>query len=114
MNAYLKPWKLITLGLGLTALIFGAEYYEFPDWDIGISIIMSVMTYIFAPYTVQNILKRPIIALFVCWISVDFSYVFYNYLNHVDISNLRLANIYASFPVYLILGIIWSIPERVK
>lgn len=44
----LRPWKLITLGIGVTLLIAGSYYYAAPDWDITISIIMAGFTYLTA------------------------------------------------------------------
>ena len=29
-----RPWKLATLTLGISLLIWGSCYYQAPDWDI--------------------------------------------------------------------------------
>ena len=39
MNEFLRPWKLITLAIGIAILIAGSFYYVIPDWDIPISLI---------------------------------------------------------------------------
>jgi hypothetical protein len=43
MTEYLRPWTSAACGIGLP--IAGAYYYEFPDWDVAISIIMALLTY---------------------------------------------------------------------
>jgi hypothetical protein len=44
MQEFLRPWKLITLTIGIAILIFGAYYEQSPDWDVGISILMAALT----------------------------------------------------------------------
>ena len=41
LREYLRPWKLATLAFGIALLIAGSFYYEAPDWDIPISLIME-------------------------------------------------------------------------
>ena len=53
-NDYLRPWKLVTLALGLGLLIAGSIYYQFEDWDVGISLIMGTLTYLFTPVLSPN------------------------------------------------------------
>ncbi len=38
---YTSLWNLATLGIGIALLIGGSFYYEAPDWDIPISLIMA-------------------------------------------------------------------------
>jgi hypothetical protein len=37
----LRPWKLCTLAIGIALLIAGSFYYQAPDWDIPIILIMG-------------------------------------------------------------------------
>ena len=37
----LRPWKLATLARGIALLIAGRFYYQAPDWDVQISLIMA-------------------------------------------------------------------------
>lgn len=55
---YTRPWKLITLAIGIALLILGADYYEAPDWDIPVSLIMATLAYLTAPWGLRIILER--------------------------------------------------------
>lgn len=48
---YARPWKLGTLALGIALLIIGSFYYQAPDWDIPISLIMATLAYLTAPWS---------------------------------------------------------------
>ena len=105
----LRPWKLITLLFGISILIAGAFYEQLPDWDVGISIIMALLTYITAPFFIRTIYYRrwyllpP--AFFLAWLSIDGSYCLYSeWLGH---PYLREANALASTPLYLMMGLFW-------
>lgn len=103
-----RPWKLLSLAAGLASLIAGAFYYDFQDWDVGISILMGVMAYLFAPWSVRTLVRRqwrrlPLI-VFLYWLTVDGIYVRYNAL--LDHWYVREANFYASTCLYLLCGLI--------
>lgn len=49
LNEYIRPWKLATLAVGIGLLVLGSFYLPAPDWDIPISFIMAVLTYLVAP-----------------------------------------------------------------
>ena len=107
-----NTYNLVTFIIGLGLLIFGAYYYKFPDWDVGISLIMGTLTYLTAPYFIESVIKRKnlILATFWLWLSVDGSYVLYNSL--LDHEYFRLENFYASLCLYMLAGVIWySIPK---
>lgn len=109
MTEYLRPWKLVTLALGIALLIFGAWYESLPDWDAGLSILMAVLTYLTAPYVCRSIVtldwrKWPPAAL-LAWVTIDGSYVMYCEAMHYVY--VREANIWASIPLYFMPGIVW-------
>jgi fatty-acid desaturase len=58
MNEYLRPWKLVSFFMGMVWLFWGALTLDIPDWDIGVSIIMGVLAYITAPWSVRVIIQR--------------------------------------------------------
>ncbi|MGA7949198.1 MAG: hypothetical protein WCA45_03440 [Thiobacillaceae bacterium] len=62
-------------------LLYGATHYNIPDWDVGISIIMGLLTYITAPMAVRILIsmqfKRYQLALFCYWATGDGSYWLY-------------------------------------
>ena len=112
----LRPWKLFTFSVAMALLFYGALNYGISDWDVGVTIIMGVLTYLIAPWSVYIILSairyRPkfwylhvftalIAALFV----VDWASMLYHSL--VGNQTLREANLYASMPLYFLAGLFW-------
>ncbi len=109
---YTRPWKLMSLALGIALLIVGSFYYDAPDWDIPISLIMAVFAYLTAPWSLRVIVERkwrlwPVM-LFVTWFSVDGCYAIYWYFkNPVALEMMRDVNFPASLTLYGMCGIIW-------
>ena len=68
LRELLRPWKLFTFAVGMAWLLYGATHYNIPDWDVGISVIMGLLTYITSPMAVRILLsmqfKRYPLALF--------------------------------------------------
>ena len=90
-------------------LIWGVFYYQFEDWDLGISLIMGTMAYLFAPWSVSVFATRQWnrvpLSLFLAWLTVDGVYVGYSeWMGHWY---PRLENFYASSCLYLLCGFIW-------
>jgi hypothetical protein len=112
----LKNWKIGTLIAGLAALIFGSFYEQLPDWDIGISLIMGILTYLTAPLCIKWIYTRnykmlPVGAL-LAWFTIDASYCLYNAaLGH---PYFRDANWPASTSLYFLMGFFWSMDLILK
>lgn len=88
---WIRPWKLATLACGLALLCWGAIEERLADWDIGLSFLMGLLTYLFAPWTIQvvrlAIATRPrgwwwhlAVAAFTAWAVTDGSYVGYSLL----------------------------------
>jgi hypothetical protein len=97
-------------------LIYGALCYGISDWDVGISIVMGGLTYIFAPWsviTIYNLLRlrppawplRIIAALIPAMFAVDWVY----WLYHSAVGNkmLRWENFKVSMALYFICGLLW-------
>ena len=55
---YARPWKLLTLAAGIALLILGSFYYEAPDWDIPVSLIMATLAYLTAPWSLRVLIER--------------------------------------------------------
>jgi hypothetical protein len=105
----LRPWKLATFAIGLGLLIVGAELYHYSDWDIGVSIVMAVLTYLTAPWSIRVLWERhwkwlPL-AVFYSWLSVDGSY----WAWHTFAGNemLRAEQWPTSLCLWLICGFLW-------
>ena len=112
MNEYLRPWKLVTLAIGIALLIAGSFYYVAPDWDIPVSLIMAGLTYLTAPFSLRVLVERkwrlmPLMLL-ATWLSVDGSYALYWYFkNPAALEMMRDANFVPSLFLYAICGALW-------
>jgi hypothetical protein len=106
-----RPWKLFSFACGLGLLIVGAYYYEAPDWDVPISIIMATITYLTAGWSMRVLLERRWRSwpwmLFWTWLAVDGSYWAYWRLVKPEALFMREANFPASLALYGICGVIW-------
>ena len=109
---FLRPWKLLSLRAGIGLLIIGSFHYQAPDWDIPISLIMGVLAYLTAPWSVRVLMERrwqcfPLM-LFLTWFTVDGCYALYWYSQDpVALELMREANFFASLSLYGICGVIW-------
>ena len=111
LGEYLRPWKLATLGVGIGLLIVGAFYYQAPDWDIPISLIMAACAYLTAPWSMRVIMEKrwrqfPLM-LFFTWFSVDGCYAAYWSLQNPEALVMRGVNFPASLSLYWACGLIW-------
>lgn len=112
MSEYLRPWKLTTLAVGLGLLIWGADYYHAPDWDVPISIIMAGFTYLTASWSMHVMVERrwrycPLM-LFLTWWCVDGCYALYwSFVNPEALAFMREANWPVSLCLYWVCGLIW-------
>lgn len=109
LQEYLRPWKLGSFTLGMGWLIWGTYYYQFQDWDVGVSLAMGLLAYLLAPWSVWVFIKRrwtlvPI-AIFSAWFTIDGVYVLYNEL--MGHWYIREENFYASACFYLLCGFGW-------
>ena len=48
MKFLIMKWKLVTFLIGLSWLFWGAAFFEYPDWDIGVSVLMAGCTFLTA------------------------------------------------------------------
>ena len=112
LKEYARPWKISTLLLGIALLIAGAYYYDAPDWDVPISLIMAVLAYLTAPWSMHVLVERrwkhwPAMLL-ATWFTVDGCYAIYWYFrNPVALEQMRDANWPASLSLYWMCGLIW-------
>ena len=111
-----RPWKLLSLAAGMGWLIYGALFYNIGDWDIGISLIMGGLIYLFAPWTVFTIANalryrmrlwplRILGTLAPALFTIDTVYVLYHTWQGNPI--YRDANFPASTALYFLCGALW-------
>jgi hypothetical protein len=109
---YRSRWNLATLAVGIALLIGGSFYYQAPDWDIPISLIMAIFAYFTAPWSMRVLVERkwrlwPLM-LFFTWFTVDGCYAIYWYFrNPVALEQMRDANFPASLTLYGMCGLVW-------
>lgn len=112
----IRPWKLVTFGIAMSWLIYGALFFHIADWDVGVTLIMGGLTYLTAPWSVYIILSairyRPgywivhiLAALLVALFVVDWMYTAYHAL--AGNRTFRDANFHASAPLYFLAGTGW-------
>ena len=109
---YQRPWKLVTLAMGIILLIVGAFYYQAPDWDIPICFIMAFFAYLTASWSLHVMVERqwsyfPLM-LFLTWFTVDGCYALYwHYKDPVVLAYMREVNFLASLCLYWMCGLVW-------
>ena len=116
----IRPWKLATFSLALAYYIWGAYYYQCPTWDVPVSLIMSLLTYIFAPWTVKSIyylaknrprywLLRLIVCAAVIYACASGSYELYNWWNlGYHPPPTYWINLYYSTLMFFAAGMVWK------
>lgn len=112
LTEFLRPWKLATLAIGIALLVAGAYLMPAPDWDVPISFIMALFTYLTAPWSMRVLLERrwrlwPWMLL-ATWFSVDGCYaIYWQLVDPAALALMREANFPASLSLYGICGVIW-------
>lgn len=116
---YLRPWKLASLALGIALLIVGSYYYQAPDWDVPISIIMAAFAYLTASWSLRVILERkwrlwPVM-IFFTWFTVDGCYaIYWHFRDPKALEAMRAANFPASLSLYGLCGALWFYTGNLK
>ena len=112
------PWKLATFLISATGLTVIAPYTGDPTWDHVDSIVMSILCYATAPWTVGAIykairrelpLRQAYVAACVWMFSVSWFYDTYILMRDGEYSPLWFPNIFASSVLYLCAGLLWNL-----
>jgi len=81
------PWKLATLGVGMSWLVWGALTLGIGDWDVDLSLLIGVFTYLLAPMAARILMRRQWrwlpLSVLAWWWCVDSVYVAW----HLSIGN---------------------------
>lgn len=105
-------WKNWTFLAGLGWLIWGALFFDYPDWDIGISLTMALYTYACAQWCVSAFMERRYIdwplAVVLTWWCVDGSYWIYWELVNPAVS-IREGQWPMSLCLFFLCGLIWRL-----
>ena len=112
LSELLRPWKLLTLAVGIGLLIAGSIYQPAPDWDIPVSLIMAVVAYLTAPWSMRVMVERrwslwPVM-LFLTWFGIDGCYwIYWSWKYPMALELMREANAPASLSLYWMCGLVW-------
>lgn len=103
----LKP---ITFAIGLAWLLLGAHYFNYPDWDYGVSLSMAIPTYFCAEWVVSQFMDKQYrhwpVAIVATWWCVDGSYWVYWALVDPTVM-IREGQWPMSLCLFLLCGFIW-------
>jgi len=112
-----EPWKIITFFVSAAMVTIAAPYSDDPTWDYPDSVIISIATYVFAPWSIAIIyrsIKDRVIgqkffvalsAFFVpCW-----TYDLYILLRDNIYPPTWYHNLYLSGPIVMLAGLFWNI-----
>ncbi|WP_348946165.1 hypothetical protein ABHF33_06600 [Chitinibacter sp. FCG-7] len=109
MSWYLMPWRIATLLIGLLLLVLGADYYQFGDWDYGISVLMALATYALMPRFHAALLQRDwLVAALILVFCVDTTYTAYLQAMAMTLE-LRWVNFGASASLFGFCWIVWCL-----
>lgn len=112
LKELLRPWKLATLAMGLALLTVGRYYFQAPDWDIPMSVIMALVAYATASWSMHVMVERqwkmwPLM-LVVTWFAVDGCYwLYWRWQNPAALEMMREVNAPASLTLYWMCGLAW-------
>jgi integrase len=53
----MRPWKVVTFLPGMAFFIWGAYAFDAPTWDVPVSVIMSVVTFLLAPWSEDQLVR---------------------------------------------------------
>ncbi len=114
-----SPWRLSSLAIGLALLIAGAYYFNAPDWDVPVSLLMAVSAYLTAGWSMRVILDRqwawwPLM-VFLTWLTVDGVYAAYwAAVDPQALALMRDVNWPASLSLYWMCGLVWLFPSALR
>jgi len=112
------PWKIATFLVAAVGLIVIAPYTGDPTWDYYDAAVMSVLTFLTAPWVVGAIYKaaRSEVSLaqayvaFCLWMfTTSWFYDTYILIRDGEYGPLWFENIFASSALYIFAGLLWNL-----
>ena len=108
-------WKLTTFVIAAGILTVIAPFSNDPTWDYPDSIVMSVLTFLSAPWSVGVLFRRRsrfderFLAVCLWGVSASWSYDLYMWWRDGSYPVTWLANVFASSLMYLSAGLFWNL-----
>lgn len=114
----LRPWKVVTFALGTGFFVWGAWFWAVPTWDVGVSILMSVLCFLLAPWAVDLGIRAVqlrfpgwawhlAVALATVYLVASGSYEIYNTIRMGQHPITYWLNLAFSVPVTIAAGFLW-------
>lgn len=115
-----QPWKISSFLLATAFFVWGADHWDAPTWDVGVSVLMSAVCFAFAPWSVSRLVSavvdpaprrlwRTISAAAVTYFIASGSYEIYNTLRFGFHPPTYWENLFFSVPVTIVAGLIWNV-----
>jgi len=113
---YYNPWRLFTLFVGISTLLFGAAIDYAPDWDTGASLIMAFTTYVLMPVFDKAARGRnPLYAFLIGDFAANGVYTLYWGWVNPEALFMIWGNYLASWTLFLACWVVWSlVPEFIS
>lgn len=117
----LVPWKLITFSVAAIGITVVAPYTADPTWDYVDAAMMSVLTFLTAPWSVGTIylgirgkarVRHVLVAIGLWMLSASWCYDLYLLIRDGQYPMTWDVNIYASSVLYLSAGLLWNLEYR--
>jgi hypothetical protein len=110
----LTPWKMATAAISCAALVLAAPFTGDPDWDAGVALLMSVLTFATAPWAIAELWRRRswsrmFVALCTWQLSASWVFDGYWYARRGFYPDNWLGNLVASSMLYLAAGVLWNL-----
>src|SRR6266542_4186283 len=113
-----RPWKFITFLFGAMFFIIGARYWAVPTWDVGVSILMSILCFLIAPWAVdigtmavlargRGWVRKLSAATLLIYLVASGSYEVYNAVRMGQHPVTYWQNLAFSVPVTIAAGLVW-------
>ena len=114
----LRPWKFGSFLMGTAFFVWGAYYWAVPTWDVRVSVLMSVLCYALAPWSVERVVASvqrrsntpwwdTAAGAAVIYFVASGSYEIYNTLRMGQHPVTYWYNLGFSVPVTIMAGLIW-------
>lgn len=112
-----EPWKLTTFAIATLGITLAAPYSGDPTWDIPDSIIISILTYIIAPWSVGTLYRNVKAKMFkaqffvaLCFFFVPcWAYDLYILLRDKMYPSTWCENLFISGGIVFLAGLFWNL-----
>ena len=120
LRRLLVPWKLLSFIAGTAFFVWGARFFDAPTWDVGVSLLMSVLCFLLAPLALDLILDalrrrralwplRLLAGLVLVYAVASGSYEIYNTLRMGYHPPTYWENLFFSVPTTIGAGLLWRL-----